>query len=42
MEGFLARLLDTDDAIARQLRALATLHVVPHMNLMERFVATWV
>ena len=32
MEGFLARLLDADDAIARQLRARATFHVVPHMN----------
>ena len=32
MEGFLARLLDPDDAIARQLRARATFHVVPHMN----------
>ena len=31
MEGFLARLLDPDDAIARQLQARATFHVVPHM-----------
>ena len=32
MEGFLARLLDSGDAIARRLRERATLHVVPHMN----------
>jgi len=32
MEGFLARLLDPTDAISRQLREHATLHVVPHMN----------
>ena len=32
MEGFLARLLDRDDALAKQLRASATLHIVPHMN----------
>lgn len=32
MEGFLARLLDPDDALARQLRARATFHIVPNMN----------
>jgi len=32
MEGFLARLIDPDDAVARNLRARVTLHVVPHMN----------
>lgn len=32
MEGFLARLLDPDDALARQLRERATFHVVPNMN----------
>jgi murein tripeptide amidase MpaA len=32
MEGFLARLLDPDDAISRCLRKEATIHVVPHMN----------
>lgn len=32
MEGFLARLLDPDDALARALRARATVHVVPLMN----------
>ena len=32
MEGFLARLIDPDDAVARSLRAKVTLHVVPHMN----------
>ncbi|MCK6506757.1 M14-type cytosolic carboxypeptidase [Myxococcota bacterium] len=32
MEGFLGRLLDPDDALARQVRAAATVHVVPHMN----------
>lgn len=32
MEGFLERLVDAKDALARQLRDLATFHVVPHMN----------
>lgn len=32
MEGFLARLLDDDDALARHLRAQATFYVVPNMN----------
>ncbi|MFT4624940.1 MAG: murein tripeptide amidase MpaA [Myxococcota bacterium] len=32
MEGFLARLLDPADALARSLRAAATFHVVPNMN----------
>ena len=32
MEGFLGRLTDPDDALARRLRGLATFHVVPHMN----------
>ena len=32
MEGFLDRLTDADDALARRLRGLATFHVVPHMN----------
>jgi len=32
MEGFLARLLDTDDALAMQLRRLATFRIVPNMN----------
>ena len=32
MEGFLGRLLDPDDALARVLRDAATFHVVPHMN----------
>lgn len=32
MEGFLERLLDPDDAIARHLRQRATFHIVPHMN----------
>lgn len=32
MEGFLDRLTDPDDALARALRARATFHVVPHMN----------
>ena len=32
MEGFLARLLDTNDAVSKQVRRMATLHVVPHMN----------
>lgn len=32
MEGFLGRLLDPDDAVARVLRSKAQVHVVPHMN----------
>lgn len=32
MEGFLGRLLDPDDALARELLRQATVHVVPHMN----------
>lgn len=32
MEGFLARLLDTTDAVSRALLKAATIHVVPHMN----------
>ena len=32
MEGFLGRLLDPDDALARRLLSLATFHVVPNMN----------
>jgi len=32
MEGFLGRLLDEDDALARRLLKQATFHVVPHMN----------
>lgn len=32
MQGFLRRLLDPDDALARQLLDKAVLHVVPHMN----------
>ena len=32
MEGFLARLLDRDDALSRRLREIATFHIVPHMN----------
>ena len=32
MEGFLARLLDPTDALARCLLKSATIHVVPHMN----------
>jgi len=32
MEGFLHRLLDTDDALARLLLDRATLHIVPMMN----------
>jgi murein tripeptide amidase MpaA len=32
MEGFLGRLLDGDDPLARRLLARATFHVVPHMN----------
>jgi len=32
MEGFLDRLLDTDDATSRALRGMADIHVVPNMN----------
>ena len=32
MEGFLARLLDEDDPVARVLRQKATFHIVPNMN----------
>ncbi len=32
MEGFLQRLLDPADALARSLRSKATVHVVPNMN----------
>ena len=32
MEGFLARLLDTNDPLANALLEKATIHVVPHMN----------
>ena len=32
MEGFLARLLDDNDAIARELCEIVTFHIVPHMN----------
>ncbi len=32
MEGFLARLLDDADPVARKLRALARFHIVPNMN----------
>jgi murein tripeptide amidase MpaA len=32
VEGLLARLLDPDDALARELRRIATFHVVPNMN----------
>ncbi|MCP4809118.1 MAG: carboxypeptidase family protein [Proteobacteria bacterium] len=32
VEGFLERLMDPDDALARKLRALLTFHVVPNMN----------
>lgn len=32
IEGFLARLLDDDDPIARTLRAKARFHIVPNMN----------
>jgi len=32
MEGFLERLTDTDDALARWLKGKATFHVVPNMN----------
>ena len=32
MEGFLARLLDDDDPVARLLRSKATFHIIPNMN----------
>ena len=32
MEGFLARLLDDDDPVARVLRDKATFHIIPNMN----------
>ena len=32
MEGFLERLLDADDALARRLRQQAVFHIVPNMN----------
>lgn len=32
MEGFLARLLDDDDPVARMLRSKASFHVIPNMN----------
>jgi len=32
MEGFLGRLLNPNDALARRLREIATVHVIPHMN----------
>jgi murein tripeptide amidase MpaA len=32
MDGFLARMLDSQDALARRLRAAAVFHVVPNMN----------
>lgn len=32
MEGFLSRLLDPDDPVARALRSRANVHVVPNMN----------
>lgn len=32
MEGFLARLLDDDDPVARVLREKATFHIIPNMN----------
>lgn len=32
MAGFLARLLDLDDALAEHLRKLCTFHIVPNMN----------
>lgn len=32
MEGFLARLLDDDDPVARILRSKATFHIIPNMN----------
>ncbi|MCB9675233.1 MAG: carboxypeptidase family protein [Alphaproteobacteria bacterium] len=32
MEGFLGRLLDPDDALAKKMLAKATFHVVPNMN----------
>lgn len=32
MEGFLARLLDDDDPVARIMRSKATFHIIPNMN----------
>ena len=32
MEGFLARLLDDDDPVARVLRSKSTFHIIPNMN----------
>ncbi len=32
MEGFLARLLDDDDPVARVMRSKATFHIIPNMN----------
>ncbi|MGJ8563623.1 MAG: M14 family metallopeptidase [Alphaproteobacteria bacterium] len=32
MEGFLARLLDDDDPVARLLRSKASFHIIPNMN----------
>ncbi len=32
MEGFLARLLDDDDPVARMLRSKASFHIIPNMN----------
>ena len=32
MEGFMGRLFDLDDPVARKLRELATFHLVPNMN----------
>ena len=32
MEGFLGRLIDPSDGLARRLREMSTIHVVPHMN----------
>ena len=32
MEGFLGRLLDPADPVARALLASTTLHIIPHMN----------
>ena len=32
MEGFLDRLLNPDDGLARRLRSMVTFHIVPHMN----------
>ena len=33
MEGFLNRLVDSDDAVAAELRQKATIHIIPCMNL---------